>query len=204
MLDRIVERLRRIGSPGHAAFFGRDAHNAPDTEGVDPAFTIVHAWRDHFAPVVRAYGFKGSGRTFRLIGKRFVLVIQLGAGKYGGKFCVSLCVHPLCVSDAYGGALYPKTIKDYQCGFRTCLSSGRRDIWWRYGATARSKHKAARKAADLFRARGMAQFEELMHVAMTATPEMVKYGLYVDFIAFALFREYQGDLIQAQAFAMEA
>ncbi|MGC6329420.1 hypothetical protein [Rhizorhabdus sp. FW153] len=48
----------------------------------------------------------------------------------------------------------------------------------------------------------MPQFEKLMHVAMTATPETVKYGLYVDVIACALFREHQGDPFQSRAFAM--
>lgn len=197
--DRIKNRLRLIG---------RGQGAAPTTaEGISTSrkpYTIEQAWTEHFAPVVRAEGFKGSGRNYRLVTDVFALAVNLQGSRYGGKFTVNLGVHPMSIPNVTGKMIDLKKFKEIECAFRERLTVDGHDTWWSYGDNASSMAEAAKDAAALFRALAMIRFNERMNFVRTASPEDVGRASPIVLACFARMRDAQGEIQQARQFASMA
>lgn len=173
-------------------------------DGSKRVYSIENAWRDHLAPVIRECGFKGSGRNFRLLKDGFALAVNLQGLRYGGKFTVNLGVQPLAIPNVIGGEVDPRGFKEIECAFRERLSADALDTWWSYTDDIASLRNAATGAATLFRKCAMSQLENRMAFALSVTPEDIGRGSPGTLTSLALFREAQGDLFQAKAFAQMA
>ena len=121
----------------------------------------MDGWREHFAPVIRRAGFKGSGQNFRRAAGDFVQVVNLQGSRGGGKFAVNLGLQPLAIPDVAGRVVDPAAIKECECEFRGRLTETGADQWWSYSTTKASIEGAALSAARLFEAIGLPLFEEL-------------------------------------------
>jgi hypothetical protein len=145
-------------------------------------------------------GFKGSGRHFLRIDHEFVQAVNLQGSRYGGKFAVNLGLQPLGIPNVVGDETDPKTIKEIECAVRYRLSEDDMDTWWSYTSDPATMIQAASAAADMFERRALSYLEERAQFIRTATPEELGRGLPMDYVSFALFREAQGDTMQARAF----
>ena len=90
--------------------------------------------RDHWAPALRARGFKGSGQRFHRDAGEVVHAIGVQVNKYGGSCCVNLGAHPRALplpSGAPPGEGQP--VRAESCEFRWRLTPpGYTDFWWGY------------------------------------------------------------------------
>ena len=198
--NRLGNHEAREGDGSSAA----DDQSRPSKCSTQKPYSIEHAWREHLAPVIREYGFKGSGRNFRLVKDGFALAVNLQGSRYGGKFTVNLGVQPLAIPNVIGGEVDPKKFKEIECAFRERLSADDLDTWWSYTNDVAAINDAATGAATLFRNNAMSQFSNRMAFALSVKPEEVGRGAPGTFVSLALLREAQGDLSQARAFAQKA
>lgn len=162
--------------------------------------TIEDSWRDVLAPVIRAEGFKGSGRHFGKFVSDFVLVVNLQGSRWGDRFAINLGVQPLALlPDPQMESAHK--IKEIDCLMRDRLSPNDLDKWWDYADDAASMNSAARDAAEVFRSRSSQQFEKMMSFVATATPERASKGMPMVLAALATLREQQGQIEVAKCFA---
>jgi hypothetical protein len=111
--------------------------------------SLVHALKEHFAPILRAQGFKGSGQTFRRVSGDCLQVINVQRDKYGySEFYLNVAVHPLAIPDARGRPADPRKMYDYDCEFRTRLGPSGADSSWRYEWSKVSMDSAVAAAAS--------------------------------------------------------
>ena len=180
---------------------------------------IEPAIRARFAPLLRADGFAGSGRTFRRTAGDWIHVVNVQGSRYGGEFAVNLGLQPVAIPDVTGNAPDPKKITEELCAFRRRMSeSGKRqDRWWKHEATMESIASAVSEAASVYAVAGRGLLGEA--TAETSdlnmvTPIAFAAGTY-DFrgfgstecrMAFALsqLRKAQGRIAESIAFAKHA
>jgi len=177
---------------------------------------IESAIRDHLAPLLRADGFSGAGRTFHRTVGDWIHVVNVQGSRYGGQFAVNLAVHPLAIPDMRGDTPNPKKITEELCEFRRRMSDSeaRQDKWWKHEATAESMAEALRNAADTYTRIGRKLISEVTADDADlniVTPEAFAAGQF-NFLGFgstecrmalalARLRKAQGHPAQAQAFA---
>jgi len=125
----------------------------------DRVYSIDDALRDHFAPVMRRLGFKGSGRNFRRVSGDVFQAINVQGSRYGGMFAVNLGIHPLAIPDFVGKPIDVKKSKEIDCDFRRRLSENGCDFWWNYLDTRQSVIEAATAAARAFESHGLPLFD---------------------------------------------
>mgnify|MGYP001411220245 CR=1 FL=1 len=118
----------------------------------DPAARIETAIRQHLAPLLRADGFVGSGRTFRRVAGDWIHVVNVQGSRYGGQFAVNLGVQPLAIPDVRGNPPDAKKITEELCEFRRRLSESeaRTDKWWKHENTVESMATAMLDAATMY------------------------------------------------------
>ncbi len=121
-------------------------------------FGVNDALRDHFAPVLRGYGFKGSGRNFRRVSADVFQAVNVQSSMFGGMFAVNLGIHPLAIPDFFGQPINIKKSKEFDCEFRTRLSETGCDRWWQFGVNPHSLIEAAQSAALIFESHGLPIF----------------------------------------------
>jgi hypothetical protein len=166
-----------------------------------PDYTIENAWRDHFAPVARELGFKGAGRHFRRVIGCYVHTLNLQGSQYGGKFAVNLGLQPLDAPDVLGRDVNPKTVKEIECLFRNRLTIDGCDTWWSYAENAETKIEAVKSAASLLRNDVDDYFYERIQFFENVTSEEIGRVAPDVYVALALLREKQHELLEAQKFA---
>ncbi len=171
-----------------------------NNHGFVSSYSIEQAWRDHFAPVVRELGFKGSGRHFRKIEGGFVQAVNLQGSQYGGKFAVNLGLQPFGIPNVVGDEFDPKKIKEIECAFRDRLTEEDCDTWWDYTSDPAAMDCAAKAAADLIVRRAPPHFQDQMQYISAITPDEVGRALPSYYVSLALLREAQADIEQARAF----
>ncbi|HKC02019.1 MAG TPA: DUF4304 domain-containing protein [Sphingomicrobium sp.] len=161
---------------------------------------IEDCWRDILAPIIRAEGFKGSGRHFRKSVGDFVLAANLQGSRWGGRFAINLGVRPLALlpEPAIESA---RKVKEIDCLMRDRLSPDEHDKWWDYADDVASMKSAASDAAEVFQARSNQQFEKMMSFVATATPEIASKAMPMVLAALATLREQQGQIEDARGFA---
>jgi hypothetical protein len=179
------------------------------------AYRIEDAWRTHFEPVLRAEGFKGSGRHFRRIADSLAQCVSLQGNRYGGSFAINLGIQPLAILGVMGRRpVNPGKIQEVDCEWRRRLSEGASDQWWDYDLSAASKDRAAAAAAEVFRAHGLAVFAAMSGPSsplFVVDPHSFEHGLYSFSgfqstkvrMAFALsqLRKASGDIRASRDFA---
>ncbi len=72
-----------------------------------------------FAPKLRARGFRGSGQNFRKVDGDFVFVVNFQGSLGGDVFYVNLGAQPSFIPTENNTDLNPKSLKEYDCVFRT-------------------------------------------------------------------------------------
>lgn len=167
-------------------------------------YKIERAWTEHFAPVVRAEGFRGSGRDFRLVTDDFAFAVNLQGSRYGGKFAVNLGVHPISIPNVAGKMIDLKSFKEIECAFRERLTEDGYDTWWTYSEDAPSKAEAAKNAAAMFHSIAMKKFNERVNFVRTASPGNIGRAGPQVLASFALIREAQGQIEEAREYATMA
>ena len=168
--------------------------------------------RVHFAPSLRADGFRGSGRTFRRIVDEAVHVVNVQGFWFGGRFAVNLGVHPLRLVDVAGKMRAPSKITESFCAFRTRLGDS---LTWHHDGTSDEMDRAVVDTAAFYRTHAHDFFGLFMgpdSVLQTLTVDSLQAGTYqfeqycmgsVIGVAyeFAKLRREQGRLSEAKAFA---
>jgi hypothetical protein len=180
---------------------------------------IESAIRDHLAPILRADGFSGSGRTFRRVVGGWIHVVNVQGSRYGGQFAVNLAVQPTAIPDARGDTPNPKKITEELCEFRRRMSESeaRQDKWWKHDPTAESMAEAVREAAIMYVQVGRRLLDnatiedaDLNSVSPAAFADgnfnFLGFGSTVCRMALALarLRRAKGELPESQAFAAHA
>ncbi|WP_374088039.1 DUF4304 domain-containing protein [Methylomicrobium lacus] len=180
---------------------------------------IESAIREHLAPVLRADGFAGSGRTFRRVAGQWIHVVNIQVWRYGGQFAVNLAVQPMAIPQVCGNTPDSKKITEELCEFRRRMSESqeREDRWWQHDSTDASMASAVQDATATYTQVG----RHLLNDATakdadlnTVTPsEFAKgnfnflgFGSTECRMAFALarLRRAQGQLDDSRAFAAHA
>jgi len=128
-----------------------------------------------FAPVLRASGFKGSGKKFRRVNGDVVNVLSLQG--HGGRSCVNLGVHFAFLPTAAGTKLPAPKIREFHCMFRDRLKGPDGfERWWNHGKTDAEAEASVADIVDTFRKRGekfFRKFEPFPGVFEKITPEDV-------------------------------
>jgi hypothetical protein len=180
---------------------------------------IELAIREHLAPVLRADGFAGSGRTFRRVVGEWIHILNVQGSRYGGQFSINLAVHPIVIQDVRGDAPDPKKITEELCEFRRRMSESRarQDMWWKHDSTAESMASAVRDAAVTYVqvGRGLLDDATAENADLnTVSPAAFAGGDFNFFgfgstecrmaLALARLRRAKGQLAESQAFAAHA
>ncbi|MGN6422379.1 MAG: DUF4304 domain-containing protein [Asticcacaulis sp.] len=133
--------------------------------------------RKILAPVLRAEGFRGSGRTFRRVANDFVCIVNVQGSRYGGQFAINLGLHPLALAGVVPSrkAIDLKKMSEYDCVFRRRLSSDGADKWWTYSDQT-SLEMAMGDAVCLFEAVGRNIFDK--HTAPDAPLKTITSAEY--------------------------
>lgn len=181
-----------------------------------PPLSIEAVIKMHFAPLLRAEGFRGSGRTFRRTRGRQIHVLHIQGARYGGQFAINLGIQPATIPDAGGKAPDHRKIGHAGCEFRRRLSEPDADQWWAYDDAA-SLEAAMRAASRTYETCGRPLFD-----AMAAAPsplDTISLAQLIDgptrlqgfgnsegrmALAFARMREADGRIDEAVAFACHA
>lgn len=106
--------------------------------------------KEHLAPILRADGFSGSGRTYRRVVGDLIHVVNVQGSRYGGQFAINLAIHPTCIPDVLGELPDPKKITEAQCEFRRRLTDSGSDQWWSYENSPESMVAAVKAAANVY------------------------------------------------------
>jgi hypothetical protein len=204
VLGMLQTVLRRSPTKNSRVNATGETHASPPED-----YSIDDALRDYFAPVIRAAGFKGSGRNFWRVTDAFALVVNVQGSMSGGRFAVNLGLQPLLLLDEE-----PRKLKEYRCDFRQRLSENDCDQWWRYSTSPLSTREAAKAAATVFSTIGAQAFEQqtgpdapilsISAAEFSETEERFsgfRNNLTRTARALALLREKQGDRPEAIKFA---
>lgn len=135
--------------------------------------------KEIFAPILRADGFKGSGRVYRRVVGELINVVDVQGSQWGGRFAVNLGIQPLAVPDLIGDRPDASKIVISKCEFTRRLAEGRVDQWWEYEPTRASMDRAIRQAASLYMAIGREMFAAMNGPAspiLAARPEDLEAG----------------------------
>lgn len=114
----------------------------------------------HLAPILRADGFKGSGRQFRRTVGKWTHVVQVQSHRYDSGFCVNMSIHPVGVLD-FGRKVHdPKKILEVDCRFRSRMTDdpNREDQWWSHDGTEKGMCWAMILAAETYERFGRERF----------------------------------------------
>lgn len=85
---------------------------------------------DQVRPVIREYGFKGSGQNYRKIINNIVMVINFQKGSPTNRFYINLGVHPLNVPFIADTKNDPNKHKEHECFFRTRIDPPSGFLGW--------------------------------------------------------------------------
>ena len=182
-------------------------------------YRLDDALRLHLAPVLRADGFKGSGRNYRRTVNDMVQVVNVQGSRWGGSFAINLGLHPLALPIRSNQPADPGKINEIDCAFRRRLREDEKDQWWSHDS-AESAVVAVQAAAGVYQRVGRALLERQSGPAApiwTLRPEELDqasrrlegftlYTLREGALASLMtqIRHASGDVAAARAFARRA
>ena len=182
-------------------------------------YRLDDALRLHLAPLLRADGFKGSGRNYRRTVNDMVQVVNVQGSRWGGSFAINLGLHPLALPIRSDQPADPRKINEIDCVFRRRLREDERDQWWSHDS-AESAVAAVKAAAGVYQRVGRALLERQSGPAApiwTLRPEELdQAGAHLEGFTLSTFgegalatvmariRHASGDVAAARAFARRA
>lgn len=119
--------------------------------------------REHFEPMLREYGFKGSGGKYRSAPmNHYIYTVVVQPNKYGGSCCVELGVYLDFLPNTIGIHVPHNKVTTYDCEFRERLSENENsaDLWWEYGKTESDAIESIEHMRETFERRGLLYFEQ--------------------------------------------
>lgn len=122
------------------------------------AYRLEDALRLHLAPVLRADGFKGSGRNYRRVHNGVVQALNVQGSRWGGSFAINLGLQPLAIPAMFDRPVDPGKIGEIDCVLRRRLREGETDQWWAH-ASAETAALAVQAAARVYQTVGHALLE---------------------------------------------
>ena len=133
---------------------------APTPVGASGAqpYRLEDALRLHLAPVLRADGFKGSGRNYRRVFNGVVQVLNVQGSRWGGSFAINLGLQPLAIPAILDRPVKPNKLGEIDCVLRRRLREGKTDQWWEHHS-AETAALAVQDAARVYKAVGRALLE---------------------------------------------
>ena len=114
----------------------------------DTFFDLV---KTQFAPVLRTYGFRGSGRTFRRQRGDCVHIVNLQTSASGGR-----CAVNLAIAFTFMDGVAADRVNQEDCDFRRrlCPHPGQTDYWWDFGDGAATTQENVKNLVDSYRRNG--------------------------------------------------
>ncbi len=123
---------------------------AAEEEAEDSGPNLSTLIRTHLAPVLRADGFTGSGRSFRKNHTDWLFVLSLETSRAGNAFALHVGIQPKFAPDTLGKPVDAKKLKVQLCEFRRRISSTTKDQWWEFEANEESMTTALQAAAKVY------------------------------------------------------
>lgn len=121
-------------------------------------YRLEDALKLHLAPILRADGFKGSGRNYRRVVNGVVQALNVQGSRWGGSFAINLGLQPLAVPAILDRPVDPNKIGEIDCVLRRRLREGETDQWWKHDS-AETAAFAVQDAARVYRTVGRALLE---------------------------------------------
>jgi hypothetical protein len=116
---------------------------------------VDKAIREILAPVLRADGFKGSGRTFRRYRGELVHVFSVLGSRWGGALYAGLGVHLRFLVFPQDLPWTWEKISEHNCFLRSALAPG----GWRHEEDEASIFAAIQSIRTLYESHGRAEFD---------------------------------------------
>lgn len=114
--------------------------------------------RDHFTPVLRRLGFKGSGMHFRKVtANNYIYTVWVQADKWGEGCAVELGTALDFLPNTIGEVVVPNKVAVIDCEFRKWLTPPTDRQYWLYGKDG-SFQEIAEDMARNFEVEGMQYF----------------------------------------------
>ncbi len=163
------------------------------------------------SPVLRADGFRGSGRKFCGRFGDWLQVVTVQGSRWGGSFAVNLGIHFAAAPDVIGNLVDPNKITEANCEFRRRLSDTKADYWWEHDRDAMSMLLAMQSASEIYQQFGREYFFKARMALDGITPLDLESGGY-DLLGFsntkprlglalARIRKLQGNTDASRGFA---
>ncbi|SCW57492.1 protein of unknown function [Paenibacillus tianmuensis] len=119
--------------------------------------------KEHFEPVLRDCGFKGSGGKYRSAPtNHYIYTAVVQASKNGGSCCIELGIFLNFLPNTIGVYVPHSKVTPYDCEFRKRLSDheNSHDYWWDYGETESEAIKSIEHMRESFVRHGLLYFEQ--------------------------------------------
>ena len=118
--------------------------------------------KDSFAPVLRKYGFIGSGFKYRKITENhYIYTVLVQSNKYGEGCWIELGVTTDFLPDTLGFTITPKKVSSFNCEFRKRLTMKNDDMWL-FGETKDEANHSILQMLTEFEINGIKYFEQFI------------------------------------------
>ncbi|MBZ9685918.1 DUF4304 domain-containing protein [Clostridium estertheticum] len=126
-----------------------------------PDIELKKLIKNNFAPILREFGFKGSGFSFRRVtNNHYIYVITVQANRQGGSYCIEMGVYIDFIPNSLGQKNLPSRVTAYDCEFNKRLSPKGIDYWWKYGKSEQDSINDIKHMVKTFREVGIPFFEQ--------------------------------------------
>lgn len=117
----------------------------------------------YFAPILRKYGFIGSGFNYKKItDNHYIYAVQIQSNKYGEGCWIELGVTTDFLPNTVGFTIDSKKITPLDCEFRKRLDPGINDSMWLFGETEEEAKQATVHMANEFERNGLSYFGQFI------------------------------------------
>ena len=120
-----------------------------------PSDTFFDLVNTQFVPLLRAEGFRGSGRTFRRQRNECVQIVNLQTSNSGGR-----CAVNLAVGFTFMNGIDADNVNQEDCDFRRrlCPDADQTDHWWNFGDGAGATQASVSNLIETYSRRGIPFF----------------------------------------------
>lgn len=171
---------------------------------------VDKAIREILAPLLRADGFKGSGRRYCRVHGELIHILNVQGSQYSRALAVNLGIHLRFLGAMGGRPVDPVRLHDSECFLRRRMTDGRSggDQWWEHDGTADSIASAVMTISRVYTQLGRGMFDQFSNYPGSFahfTPDNVLggthgFGINVWTAEFARIRMHEGDTAAALAF----
>lgn len=116
--------------------------------------------KEYIAPVLRDYGFQGSGLSFRRITvNHYIHAITIQPHPRGGSYCMDLGVY-IDILPGMWDFVKPETVTSVYCEIQSRLTPDGRDYWLDYGMNIDDALRNSNEILSVFKINGLSYFEQ--------------------------------------------